>query len=303
MTTSTLFLNYVTCIDYAVIDSNTGRVTGGSFSPIIEVTGIVEDIEQVVIDFSTVKRYLKDLIDNKKTGYDHKLWYIRGFSNAVILEDNEGVMLTSVASQIKIPKNALRIFDTQWDPSKMFSNNVETELSEYLTKNLSSLFPDTQIHISVKLQDTPIIPLENGWMFKYSHGLKNSSSWGCQNIAHGHLSFIDFEFYNPTKAQLYTHGPSLFSIMYEMDCGVFIWRDNVIQETDDNISISYTTKRGTFSACYNKHKNNVIVLDTETTIENIADWFCKKHKHTLISAGISRVFISEGLSKGAVITL
>ena len=77
---STMFLSDVTVLDHAYIDDS-GFIVGGSFHPCFNVSGEIDGTEQVVVDFSAIKKQIKALIDSKETGYDHKLWIIEGFSN------------------------------------------------------------------------------------------------------------------------------------------------------------------------------------------------------------------------------
>jgi hypothetical protein len=48
----------------------------------------IPSTEKVVVDFSTVKKSIKEIIDHKETGFDHKLWVIEGWSKCeVIISD------------------------------------------------------------------------------------------------------------------------------------------------------------------------------------------------------------------------
>lgn len=86
-----------------------------------------------------------------------------------------------------------------------------------------------------------------------------------------------------------------------MSNSLFINKENIIAETPENLTIEYVTPRGRFWAEYNKSLTKIEVLETETTIEFIAEWFVNKNRQILEDAGVSRVFVSEGLSKGAVV--
>jgi hypothetical protein len=140
----------------------------------------------------------------------------------------------------------------------------------------------------------PEMPKADVALFTYSHGLKDSTSWGCNNIAHGHLSYVQIAPANPDTLHLQE------VIASQLDGVVFVNRTNVVEESDDVISLSYTTGRGLFFARYQKEANYYIVLDTETTIENLVEYIRARYEQELIQAGARFLFVSEGLSKGAL---
>lgn len=298
MTTSTLFLNYITCVDHAFIDFS-GRVIGGSYHPNFEVTGKVEEKENVVIDFSKVKKQLKEFIDHKETGFDHKLWFIPGYSEGdVIRVDDNRVEIVTPAVHLKMPDNAVKVFNTEYDRS--FIDTIEQEFNEYLTRHLKIAHPNLNVSVKTEITSQPFAQRPDYTMFRYSHGLKNSSSWGCQNHSHGHLSFAEFE-WNSSKDS--SNRIAVLDAVRMMDNTLFIFRENIVAENDDYIQIEYTTCRGTFWAQYNKSLMKYQILETETTIEHIVNWFVEKNRALLESAGVERVYISEGLAKGAMVKL
>lgn len=298
MTTSTLFLNYITCVDHAFIDYR-GRVIGGSYHPIFEVTGKVEEKESVLIDFSKVKKQLKEFIDHKETGFDHKLWFIPEYSEgSVIRIDENRVEIITPAVHLKMPANAVKVFNTKFDGS--FIDTVEQEFDEYLTQHLKTAHADLDVSVKTKIIAQPFAQGSDYTMFRYIHGLKNSSSWGCQNHSHGHLSFAEFE-WKPLK-ELPNKMAALDAVRV-LDNTLFIFRENIVAENDDYIQIEYTTCRGTFWAQYNKGLMKCQILETETTIEHIVNWFVEKNRTLLEMTGVHRVYISEGLAKGAMVEL
>ena len=80
-------MQQVTTIDYAYINTE-GQLLGGSYNADFEVTGDIEFNEQVVIDFGKVKKAIKQIIDGKFHGFDHKLWIIDGYSNIDTYDSN-----------------------------------------------------------------------------------------------------------------------------------------------------------------------------------------------------------------------
>lgn len=295
---STLFLHAITCVDHAYIDAS-GCVVGGSYHPNFEVSGEVESQENVVVDFSRVKKEIKALIDDKQRGYDHKLWIVPGLSVAsyVINDAKETIRIITPTTELIMPLNAVKIFDHAFIHS--LEHTFEVELNAYLTGELGDLHAD--LNIEVKTQNTMMCFSHSAspFMFRYSHGLKNSSSWGCQNHSHGHLSWFEFKFSNDVSI----NWADLDSICCSIDNVLFIFADNIVADIDNKLSIEYTTPRGKFCATYDRRAYKIHILKTETTIEHIAEWFKNQYGALLASSGVTRVYISEGLSKGAVVDL
>jgi hypothetical protein len=138
--------------------------------------------------------------------------------------------------------------------------------------------------------------------FTYVHGLKDSTSWGCQNISHGHLSYLILQ-----SGNTYNVGSNISQlaadICDDIDKAVFINTENIVRDDSDSITIEYTTPRGVFKATYSKSAYNTIVLETETTVEHLVEYVCAKYERELQEAAVQIVYLSEGLSKGACITL
>ena len=294
---STLFLNNLSCVDHAYIN-DLGYIVGGSYHPNIEVTGEVEAVENVVVDFSKVKKELKALIDDNENGFDHKLWVMPGFSMTPLLVDaGETIRIETPHVELDMPRNAVKIFDFRCNGD--FMETLHAEFNAYLTAGLSALHPDLNITVRSTMTTNAFTQERHqAVMFRYFHGLKNSSSWGCQNHSHGHLSFIEYEF-----AAGRGIGKAICELVEDLDNTLFIFKDNVTEEDDDVIAIEYTTKRGWFYAKYKKARMKIVVLDTETTIEHIADWFVNMNREVLAENGVTRVMVSEGLAKGAVVVL
>ena len=108
-----LFLSDLTVVDHAYIDDS-GNVVGGSFNPTFYVAGNVDPVEQVVVDFSTIKKDIKNIIDSRLIGFDHKLWVIDGYSNVNTLSwnslshdtDATQVEIETPTTKLSIPESA-----------------------------------------------------------------------------------------------------------------------------------------------------------------------------------------------------
>lgn len=305
MSTSTLFLNKITVIDHALIDQS-GLIKGGSYNLSVKVSGEVKGEEQVVVDFSKLKSSIKKLIDDNERGYDHKLWFIRGYSDGdVVISSEGGVSIKTPSCEMNIPENALKVFYSEYSWESLIQT-VEIEFENYLTYFLNELYPNINIKVSVSLDEDCYVPNDSvdTVEFRYIHGLKNSSSWGCQNIGHGHLSFIAFE-YNDSQSIKGFDWDTLLELedVFTDLHNVFIFDENIISSDPEYTTISYTTERGTFSASYKNSCYNIIVMNKETTIENILDWFVEQYSGKLSLLDVQNVYISEGLQKGSFKTI
>lgn len=286
---STIYIAKLSVVDHGYIDDK-GRQVGGSFYPGFTISGGVDSHESVVVDFSTIKHDIKDMIDQHTNdpytnGFDHKLWWIEGVSLGTIEFTSNRAEIVTPACRLSVPIDAIRVITGQ---TRYAIEDMGAAMEAHVQSMLSEKYPDVGVSVSCFNSVEPLTidhsPLA---FFRYSHGLKNSTSYGCQNISHGHLSYIQ------------SIGDSidddlLGRIADELDNVVFINDDNVVHEDNDNLVIQYVTPRGRFSAEYKKGHNNILILRTETTIEYIAE-FVKDFY------GVDKFFISEGLQKGAIV--
>ncbi|NMG08309.1 hypothetical protein [Brasilonema sp. UFV-L1] len=297
-----IFLSNVTVVDHAFID-NQGNIVGGSFNPGFVVTGKIDPIEKVIVDFSTIKKTIKSLIDDKLTGFDHKLWILEGYSKCKKEFKEDRVNIQSVSLRLDIPSNAVKVFN-----AKEYSlKEVEFAFEQYLNQKITELYPSVSIKCFNTINFQQLVPTQKKVSyFTYCHGLRNSTSWGCQNNSHGHLSFISLLSHQVDKQHV--GNSEIFKleqeIAKELDRTIFIWKDTLVQQKSDWIRIEYTTKeRGLFCAEYHTQKNKLAFLETETTVEFLANYVCQKWRDELNSSGADILFLSEGLSKGGYVDL
>lgn len=285
---SSMFLRNVTCIDHAFVD-NRGFIEGGSYHQEIIVTGEVDEHEQVVVDFSAVKKQIKAIIDAKETGFDHKLWIIKGWSDCQVNNLENGYVQVVTPHHILVaPRNALKIVEGFQGYQMNPFDAVETQMTKEVEAGLNEANGVDCIKVQIKL--TKQVFGEDAVKFTYFHGLKNSSSWGCNNIAHGHTSFV--EVYDDLGQRIKEVEKI---IAHYLDGAMLIFKENL--ETPNKIS--YETPRGKFSLSFTEDVKT-IVMEQETTIENIVEHVCERMKPVLDFYAVSKVFISEGLQKGAL---
>jgi uncharacterized protein (UPF0335 family) len=296
MKTSSMFLRNLTAIDYAIVSKN-GNVLGGSLHLSAHVSGSVDPVENVVVDFSTIKKDIKDIIDAKEDGFDHKLWVIEDFSlyNCDFSVDNaETVIITTPTATLGMPRNAVKYIPSKASGWSEIYNAIENQLTEKLNEK----HPNTNISVQVQLSSNAFSE-DHPYFFHYVHGLKNSTSWGCQNHSHGHRSWMEFRAFNGMDNVDPEAESRLAATINQLNNSIFIWEENIVRMNSSEITIAYETPRGEWFAAYSLPGNNIYIMEEETTIENIVDEFVKTNRNVLEAADVERVFISEGLQKGA----
>lgn len=274
-----LIVNNITQIDCAVVDQK-GNLKGASYNVTALVSGGWDKDEQVIVDFSKIKKTLKELIDDKEYGFDHKLlveteldyWIEEDFifGNESYYNDNLFV---------------------KGDGHSFNLNFNEKVLSDYLSQK-------TGLKIEIVLDEEPLLSYFNKdelFAFRYTHGLKNSSSFGCQNILHGHKSFIRVEDKKHNALN------ELSKIVAKALDGVYFVNVDYFDSNDTTVTYK-SRERGKWYLQFNylERKQRIIVMSVDPTIENIVSYVAKNLLIPLSSPDeeIGGIFISEGLTKG-----
>ena len=279
---ASLFFRNVSVVDHGYIDEE-GRVIGGSYFPNVIISGRVTEDENVVIDFSKGKALIKDAFDEIM---DHKIWIVEGYSNAEVREDinnKDNYLIKTPVMESSISK--WRVF--QMKKTDTFSRLIE----EYLKQH------GLDVKVEVEMSENTFSTQLNN-TFRYSHGLKNSSSQACKNPNHGHLSFIELVGDNEYKKLKVKN-----KIIDELDKVVFIFDENIVYEDSDIIKIEYAVDNEQFKNTYLKKGNKIIISEEETTAENLINLIAKRYNKELKEAGITRLLLSEGLQKGSALDL
>lgn len=354
---STLYFSWLTAVDYGYLGFD-GRLYGDSFSVSLELRGPVESNEQVVIDFGTAKKLLKQWIDDKESGLDHKVWLpsraamLRSLPHgtgqmsqqgiSVWQDENGTVCVRTPHIEFSVPRNAVVHVDwpmypvpespslmDRWLEDESELQNRRELLTEYLNKRLDAYaeqmaapgsttkpaYTVSNVDIRRSFLAPPLKTQEQqrtagstnrGWQqsykfalpgevivpFHYTHGLKNSSSWGCQNISHGHRSFL---MASVDQAGIYDYLYQEYGIRTSGDLvqlvndwmshlefclarvaprfhnKTFMWKQNCATSPsyEDRMDICYTTDRGRFAMAMDAQDGKW--YDSETTVENLAD--------------------------------
>lgn len=301
---ATMVLNDITCIDHAFVDFKDGesRIRGGSLHLSVKVRGKVDSNENVVVDFSNFKKTVKDYIDGPD-GFDHKLWVpinsdTNDFGVSVTHEDDKTIIVGSTFS-LFVPSTGVRFCDI--DSTDDLYDKYKNCITESLLSHLEKEFPSVGIEIETWFdEDFHTMKSSEHFVripFRYIHGLKHSSSYGCQNIAHGHLSEIALE----TTEEISQESLMLIKVLFS-DI-VFAWEENIDPQPSNSIitSISYKSERGAWYMHLVREFYNIYVLKTETTIEHLVEYIRGQIQSILGKNKITSLYVSEGLDKGACV--
>jgi hypothetical protein len=283
-------MNELSVIDHAFIDED-GLIRGGSFMFSCVVTGIVKGAEAVVVDFSTIKKDIKNIIDGhdieqgQRNGFDHKL-LIFGTANSDYYYNEKYFTIQTPSLLATVPRDAVKI-EASYD--KYSIENVEKAIKRQLTLLLSEKYRELKIEVNCRLSERIVTSSDLPHiLFRYVHGLKNSTSYGCISPVHGHLSFIQSEALRNDVIRKQTQD--------FLKNAIFVMKENIISQDDKTVLIGYNHRnRGTFKLLLKKELYNIIILDSETTVEYLAEFIKKEVMRTDLE-----VFVSEGLTKGAI---
>lgn len=288
------------------------------------LTGPVEDKEQVIVDFSKAKKALKALIDG--IGPDHRLIVAHTITSGDTASDAsventplpwsgnlpkdgvlnvnvpEGATLAMVLKQSleDMVKSVSKMADMSMIDEQEFASN-HPELVDAI-----AVLSTVDIEWQVGEEQQLLAPFDLGAVsrtFRYIHGLPNSSSWGCQMPIHGHLSVLQIRpNFMVDENMLLDWLPSHIH---------FIDRTSIIEDgaaPDTETTVRYATQqRGEFVLTYDQKDETMrVAAPTDTTIENIAEWFAIQMRARFGELGFKGktfdLYVSEGLKKGCLLT-
>ena len=273
-----LFVEQLTVIDCSYLHPLRGLV-GESWIVDLELAGTL-DSQSMVVDFGTIKRRIKQVIDQTA---DHKL-IVPGHYPRLDLAGQDEVLRLEFIDQAgrrlehHSPAAALCLLEA--------AEVEENTLERHLLEHVRSVVPDnvSQIEITLHTEATA------GPCYQYSHGLKKHDG-ACQRIAHGHRS----------RLEVYENG--VRSNRWER---YFTerWRDIYLASAEDEVAaasgrrrFAYRAREGDF--LLEMEPERCYVMPTDTTMECIAQHIAAELKRL---QGNSRFLVKafEGLNKGAI---
>lgn len=298
-----IFLQNVSHIDGAYISAD-GRLRGLSVNPLFCLSGTVNNTESVVLDFGKARRVIKDCLDCHATGYDHKLWVDPLCTRVERNVTDRRVQLRTPYFALEAPPDAVRFVDGLLAGGSSPAS-VSTALCGNAKAHLASHLPClSQVAVSPHgSQPTIPVPLLEAAgcsalvtsTFNYTHGLPHSSSYGCQNIVHGHSSFCvlgsdsgDGLDALAAAVRAFLHNKHVYDTA------------TLISTPSDVTSLAYETKRGVFALAI--RTEYTLPIPIAPTIENLAQVVANQFRDEFLACNVRLFGLSEGLWKGAFLT-
>ena len=194
------------------------------------------------------------------------------------------------------------------------SRTNTTALDTYLSENLTEMLQEKVGSIRVTVQTTNTLPTRSPRpegsgsrstvtnRFCYTHGLPDSTSYGCQNIAHGHASSITLTSEDSDYSCELGLWGALDRITAFLD-NCYIAANSSLASLNPDLksggltNFSYQTGRGQFELRLTG--SPVWVIPDAPTVENILKHVVMLFAKDLDTARATSISISEGLWKGA----
>lgn len=324
MATRSIILNDITCLDAAEIwldsaDPNYVVISGVSKMVSVEIFGPVDEKEQVILDFSSIKKVLKEIIDDRVWGFDHKLLFnFEDFSKENVEfagRDENGVRNRDLL-RIYNPKTGKIVFQLKGrDFLRPYGGMLESAISEYLTERVRQYYGNSEIQIQAHLSGKAVKSHDGQYRayFNYTHGLRYSTSWGCQNMLHGHTSYVQAI---NKKGEVDKYVSNLIATYLD---GAYLYHENIVknvlgkEDAPQSLKFDDIIKSMHFKLGYKSRERGkwsliipaamCVPLDNEPTIENIVSHVAELYKDQLKEASIVKLIISEGLAKSGAICL
>lgn len=302
---STIYIKNLTVIDHAWINQH-GVPVGGSFNPTFLLTGALDQDERVVVDFGTAKKMLKAIIDDPTDGLDHKLWV---FDTPIDYQLNKEHVASHWFEAKFGDQHAVRRIPLSYrEYSK--TGKLAAWMGEWLSLKLAEMGQRVKVEVQLESRDFdrirshPEAPSPHARTFTYTHGLAKSTSWGCQNVVHGHLSWVyadatsDVELVNENLARLLD-----LKYFYNQKHRTGVFRDSISYESRDRGLFTFDCNHAPFKDSEVGSQFQAIAINDEPTIEALARWVAVQHFAMLKDKGVTKIYLSEGPTKGCVFNL
>ncbi len=287
-----LFVRDLTVIDASYLCEKRGMV-GESWILDVSLHGELNNMS-MILDFGRVKKQIKHLVD---AHIDHRLIVPAknpavvyaseqpGYSTLDLIRENKGIHL-------RCPDEAYCLVDT---------NEITIEsMTTHVLQLLKNHLPDNVTGIEITLRNENI----DGAYYHYSHGLKKHDG-NCQRIAHGHRSPIEIFVNGQRDAQRENTFADHWKDIYlgsredRVNVDTLTLSSHASAITDDShFGFRYTAPQGEFQLAIAKSETEII--NTDTTIELLADFIADKVQTTLAEGDSLQVVAYEGVGKGAM---
>ena len=328
-----IYWENISDVDHAILFP-LGQMVGNSYIATATAEGNNNNEEAVILDFSTGKKQLKALCDNV---VDHKLWVNDRYHEIVYTDESVIVRARGLDKQITfetmLPKDAVYVQSFISDITMPFNQQKDyiEQAVRLANEDLSKKASTPEMKVTIGINNKIFENSKNKYFFRYTHGLPTSTSYGCQNICHGHLSYIELipkdgiqdyiatrycgkselnKLFDKLGFRMYDHinvAPKYTYYGQHMVNVHFICPTaNITDFAKKGNTLEYSIKTNTRGYMLNKikfeehnHFYNFVEIDTLSTIENLGAFFKREmERHCPKLLEYFDVRISEGLSKG-----
>ena len=285
-----LFVNDLTVMDFSYLCPERGMV-GESWIVDVILNGDLNE-ESMVLDFSKVKKQLKQLIDEY---VDHKLLVPVEHAFSQIEHDQK-------ADRVKVEfmrpnGRSIHLSCPAEAYAFVYADHVTMpSVSQYLKDVIASHLPENVQGIELNLRAEII----NTPYYHYTHGLKKHDG-NCQRVAHGHRSKISI---------IENQSESLKWQQYWADrwCDIYVGsREDIVEPSKISFSLhdnfaehflfAYQASQGWFELAIPKAESELV--DTDTTVECLAQYIADEQKRLSPNSDF-KVLAYEGVGKGAI---
>lgn len=281
-----LFVDNLTHLDFSYLDQDRGLL-GETWQVNVVLEGKPDD-QGMLWDFGLVKKTLKAWMDKH---LDHVLLVPEkaGWLNCRKQEKTVRLQASTEAGRITLtsPECAVSVLPFETISAK--------PVAEWASEEVITALPSTITSCKFRFKTEDI----RGCHYHYSHGLKHHTG-NCQRIAHGHRSGIKVV---SSGGRNETLEKRIASYLHDSYLGA---RADVIDMSADSTSFAYRSAQGFFALTV--PTKIVRLLDSDTTVENIAVWLTQYIRDYTAVTGSKRVSIQdeieihayEGIGKGAI---
>jgi hypothetical protein len=298
---ASIYFNKISVVDHTRILPN-GQSRGGSynFNFVASLPSTRMSEEQVVVDFSSGKKDVKKIIDQhvfdpRENGWDHKTWVPTKCNDIrwVQIDEQAGCVDTPYL-YLEAPLDSFRFLDSDVSDGMFATNEIRGEMQDFVQETLAPQADGVKYEVTLDEDPYPHVihhaMAKATALFRYEHGLRHSTSYGCKNILHGHLSYVHVGHEDQQIAS------AIALIVADMLDNSYVYHQGILQDG----WFSYENSRGRFGLRF-KQPKKFIALGTEPTIENIFDYVVEglKTAHPAWMKELTFLEVSEGLQKGA----
>ena len=279
-----LFVDNLTNVDFSYLHPERGLL-GETWLANIELQGELDE-QGMVCDFGTVKKVLRDWLDDE---IDHRL---------AIPVYSPNLTFTLVDDIIELTwdygsgddKRQLRCKGPAQSIALINAEIVDAEsVSRWAIEHLKNHFPNSIEQLSLSFSSEKILSA----CYHYSHGLKKHDG-NCQRIAHGHRSRIEIW-------QDQQPSPELEALWAHKWCDIYVGsREDITLQNDTEIKFAYTAEQGDFEL--DMPVQDCYIMNSDSTVELIANHIAVELKALRPNSQI-KVRAFEGINKGALVEL